>query len=156
MRTLAVVHVVMASALLGAAAWWTVAMVRILPYLSTGSNATKLVTIAGLGVAFSLPAAALAGWMLMLARAAWRGDPRVRGRLLWTHTLLLVPALAAVVLGVAALSASALSAARGGGLLGAVGLVPLVFGGSLAIVNAGAIVAARYLWPQSSPQIPLH
>jgi hypothetical protein len=96
---------------------------------------------------FAAPLASLGVWLLALARALWRRDLAVRGRLLWTHGLLLIPALAAVAFGIAALDAAERSAARGGGLLGGIGVIPLVLGGCLAVANMTAIVVAYYGLP---------
>jgi hypothetical protein len=145
MKALAVFHAVFAIAMLSAASWWAVAAFRILPHMSTGTVRSNLVPVAMLALTFSSPLAALGAWMLALARAIWRGDAEVRGRLLLTHGLLLVPALVAVAIGLADLEAARRSAAHGGGLLGGIGLVPLAIGGCLAVLNTSALIAACFL-----------
>jgi hypothetical protein len=53
---------------------------------------------------------------------------------------------------VSALQAAQRSAQRGGGLLGGLGLIPLVLGGFVGLLSAGALPAARYgLPPAKSP-----
>jgi hypothetical protein len=151
MRVCAAVHAVLAVALFALAAWWAVAAFRILSHMSTGAVLTNLPAAAMLALTFSGPSAALGVWMLALARALWRGDPAARARLLRTHSLLLLPALAAVAVGIIDLLAAQRSAAHGGGLLGAIGLIPLVFGGCLAALNVSAIAAVRYVMQSPRP-----
>ena len=64
-----------------------------------------------------------------------------------THGLRLGPALLAVAVGIADLRAAERSAAHGGGLLGAIGLIPLILGGCLAILSASAVAATDSLLP---------
>src|SRR5215471_4777741 len=117
MRILAALHVACGLVLLGLAGWWAVSVFRTLPYMSTGTLRTNLPFAAMFALTFAGPLGALGVWLLVLARALWRREPTVRGRLLGTHGILLVPALAAVAIGLAELAAAERSAARGGGLL---------------------------------------
>lgn len=144
MKVLAALHTACALALLGLAGWWVVSVFRTLPYMTTGTLLTNLPFAAMLALTFAGPLAALGGWLLVLARALWRREPTVRDRLLRTHGLLLIPALAAMAIGIADLQAAERSAAHGGGLLGGVGLIPLAVGGALAVMNMTTIVAAYY------------
>src|SRR5262249_660121 len=146
MKLLGIAHGVVGVASLALALWLALAPFRVLPNMSTGTIGTNLPFAAMLALTFSAAPALLGFWMLTLGRAALRGDA-VRGRLGRTHGLLLVPALAAASVGVLDLQAAERSAAHGGGLLGAIGLVPLVLGGCLAIFNAAALAAAWRLDP---------
>ena len=125
MKALAVVHAICAMASLAIATWWAVAAFRILPHMSTGTIRTNLPSVAILALSFAGPFAALGAWMLSLGLAIWRCEPAVRTKLLVTHGLLLVPAVVAVAVGLADLDAARRSAEHGGGLLGAIGLIPL-------------------------------
>jgi hypothetical protein len=144
---LAVVHVIWGAALLAAAASWTVSAIRILPHMSSGTLHTNLPIVAMLAVTFAGPLLLLGLWLVALGRAIWRRDVAARTRVLWTHGVLLAPALLAVLVGIAELRAAERSAAHGGGLLGGIGLIPLVLGGALAALNIAALAAARYLLP---------
>jgi hypothetical protein len=125
---------------------------RVLPHVKTGTARENLTAVTMLALVQCGPLAALGLWMLALGRAIRRGDPRLRRRLLRAHGLLLVVALAAMLVGVSALQAAERSAQRGGGLLGGLGLIPLVLGGFVELLSAGALAAARYgLPPAKSP-----
>ncbi len=154
MKALAFAHAVWGAALLTLAAWWTAATLRILPHMATGTVRENLPIAATVALAHSGPLVALGVWLIALGRATWRGDPGLRRRLLRTHALLLVPALASVFLGVSLLQAAQRSAARGGGLLGGLGLIPLALGAFVGLLNVCAIAAGVQLGPYEDRRAP--
>jgi len=79
-------------------------------------------------------------WALVLARRMWRGQPGVISTLRRTHAAFLV--IDAVMIGYGAwmLKAAAESAARGGGLLGGVGLIPILLGVFLALFSTFTLI----------------
>jgi len=146
---LAFAHTVWGAALLALAMWVAVAAIRILPYMSTGTVLTNLPVAIALAIGESTPIAALGLWIISLGRAVRRGDADARIRILRAHSVQFCCGLGLVWLGVADLKAAAASAARGGGLLGGIGLIPCVFGGGLALFSACAIVVAYRTLGQS-------
>ena len=67
-------------------------------------------------------------WLAVLGFRLWRPDRTVRKALRFTHAVLGPLAILLVVYGWFCLQASQRSAEAGGGLLGAVGLIPIVMG----------------------------
>jgi hypothetical protein len=152
MRALAVAHGAWGALVLVLAVWWAREVFQILPHLKVGTARENLTAVTMLALVQCGPLAALGFWMLALGRAIRRGDPGLRRRLRRAHGLLLVVALAAMLVGVSALQAAQRSAQRGGGLLGWLGLIPLVLGGFVGLLSAGALGAAWYgLPPAKSP-----
>jgi hypothetical protein len=85
--------------------------------------------------------------MLLLGRQAWKGDPGLRARLLWTHGLSLSAGALALTLGIAVWRAAESSAAHGGGLLGGLGIFPIGVGAgmiALAVLSIGVAWAAPH------------
>jgi ABC-type Fe3+ transport system permease subunit len=77
-------------------------------------------------------------WLVVLGHRLWRQGDEVGGLLRWTHVVVLVVAALLCAYGLFALRAAEQSAARGGGLLGAFGLLPLALGvvlGTTAVVS---------------------
>ena len=94
-------------------------------------------------LAFTAPAL----WMLALAIFSFRGlTPWAAWALRWTNIAALVGAVVLGLGGVLALQAAARSAERGGGLLGAFGLIPITLGialGGLALASLWLLRAVR-------------
>ena len=147
MMALMAAHIVWGVALLALAAWWATMLFSIFPHLKASTLWENLAIVMTLALAQCGPLAALGIWLLSLGRAVWRGDPGLRRRLLRAHGLLLVLGLAAVYVGIADLQAAAESARRGGGLLGGIGLIPLVLGGFVAVLSAGGLAVAWWGMP---------
>lgn len=147
MRVLAAVHTAFGAALLGVAAWWAVALLQILPHMKTGSPVANLAIVSMMALSQSGPLAAAGAWMLALGGGIRRRDPAVRTRLLRTHGMLFALGLAGIAIGVLQLEAAAESAARGGGLLGGFGVIPLGFGAAFAIFSALVLVTTYYALP---------
>ena len=82
-------------------------------------------------------------WLAVLGFRLWRPDRTVRTALRVTHAVLGPLAILLVVYGWFCLQAAQRSAEAGGGLLGAVGLIPIIMGtiaGSLSVVS---LIAAQ-------------
>ena len=80
-------------------------------------------------------------WGVMLGLRLWKPGVDITSAIRWTHAVYLVTDVLLVAYGVWMLRAAAASAARGGGLLGGVGLFPI----GLAIVLA-MFSLATLLW----------
>jgi hypothetical protein len=71
-------------------------------------------------------------WAILLARRMWRRDPTVVRSLRRTHAVFLGIDALMIAYGFWMLKAAEESAKRGGGLLGGLGIIPIVIGGVLA------------------------
>ena len=100
-----------------------------------------------LALVFGLPfAPVLIGgpiWLMLLGYRLWRQGEEAGGLLRRTHRVVLVVAALLGAYGVFALRAAQQSAARGGGLLGAFGLLPLALGVVLGATAAVSLWLAR-------------
>ena len=74
-------------------------------------------------------------WAVVLGVRMWKRQPSVGRALRRTHAVFLAIDALLICYGVWALRAAAESAARGGGLLGGFGLIPIVLGSGLALVS---------------------
>jgi hypothetical protein len=144
-RVLALAHFVFAFALLAASAGFIVSTLRVLPYMSSGTPLTNLPTVLFVAASISAAPTLLGVWLAVLGRSLWQRAPGARTTLLWTHVVLLVAGLAACALGILDLQAAARSAEHGGGLLGALGLVPLLIGAPLVALALCSIAVNRSL-----------
>jgi len=86
-------------------------------------------------------------WAILLARRLWRRDPTVIRTLRRTHVVFLVIDALLIWYGVWMLRAAEESAARGGGLLGGLGLIPIGLGALLGCFSILTLVVARPLQP---------
>ena len=86
-------------------------------------------------------------WAILLARRLWRRDPTVIRTLRRTHFVFLVIDALLIWYGVWMLRAAEESAARGGGLLGGLGLIPIGLGALLGCFSLLTLVVARPLQP---------
>ena len=82
-------------------------------------------------------------WVVFLGVRLWRPTALVKDLLWKTHVVVAVVAAALCVHGAFALRAAERSAAAGGGLLGAYGLIPLVLGTVLGVTAAVSLWLAR-------------
>jgi hypothetical protein len=82
-------------------------------------------------------------WIIVLGVRMWRPSARVVRLARRTAWIGLVIGAGEMAYGIFALRAAARSAARGGGLLGAVGLLPLGFGLAIACVAGLSLVLSR-------------
>ena len=74
-------------------------------------------------------------WAILLARRLWRRDPTVIRALRRTHAVFLAIDALLIWYGIWMLRAAEESARRGGGLLGGLGLIPIVIGVFLAVFS---------------------
>ena len=82
-------------------------------------------------------------WLMILGYRLWRQGEQAGVLLRRTHVVVLVAAALLGAYGLFALRAAQQSAARGGGLLGAFGLLPLAFGVVLGATAAVSLWLAR-------------
>jgi len=149
MRILAAFHLAWSLVLILIAAWFASAAFRILPYMSTGTLWTNLPRVLMMAAVQAGPMIALGLWMAILGRWTWRGHPNIRVLLLITHGFLLVPGIGAIAVGILALRAAERSAARGGGLMGAIATIPLAVGICMSSLAFVAIAVALLGRPRS-------
>ena len=86
-------------------------------------------------------------WTILLARRLWRRDPTVIGTLRRTHVVFLVIDAILIWYGLWMLRAAEESAARGGGLLGGIGVIPIGLGLFLGCFSLFTLAIARPLHP---------
>jgi len=130
------------------------AVLRQLPRLSSGPASAHLPGVLVLAAMYVLPLGLLGVWMIVLGWWAWTLRPGLRRALLATHGVLLVPGALAVAAGFSAIRAAERSAARGGGLLGPVAAIPLLFGCPvlvLAVCSIAAALASRSIGQTADP-----
>jgi hypothetical protein len=84
-------------------------------------------------------------WAVVLGVRMWKPQPGVGRALRRTHTVFLIIDALLIGYGVWALRAAAESAARGGGMLGGFGLIPIVLGGGLALFS---VIVLLMTWRQ--------
>ena len=150
-RLLALAHFAWGLALVLLASWLAASAFRILPHMSTGTVVTNLPTMLVLAIAMAGPPAALGTWILALGRRLWTGSRPVRMALFVTHGLMLAPGAFALLAGRFALNAAARSAAHGGGLLGAIGYLPLALGACIVALALFSILVALAQPPVRAP-----
>ena len=148
-RFLALAHFVWGLILLLLAIWFGTSFFRILPYMSTGSIGTNLPIALMLAVTQGAPLAILGTWTVILGRWIWEEHPNARAALLATHGILLLLGCLVVAFSVYSLYAAGRSAARGGGLMGPIGLFPLAIGACVSGLALWSISAALACLPQS-------
>jgi hypothetical protein len=88
-------------------------------------------------------------WVILLARRLWRRDPTVIPTLRRTHFVFLIIDALLIWYGVWMLRAAEESAARGGGLLGGLGLIPIGLGVFLGCFSILTLLVARPLQPST-------
>lgn len=86
-------------------------------------------------------------WALLLARRMWRRDPTVIRALRRTHVVFLLIDALMIAYGVWMLRAASESAARGGGLLGGIGIIPIGLGAVLAMFSVITLTCTIVLKP---------
>lgn len=103
------------------------------------SSPRTLASLPGLVGLVVLPLAAPSVWVLSMGvRSFWPLTPRAARALRWTHGIAIGGSVLLGLAGVLMLQAAGRSAERGGGLLGAFGLLPLALGilvGGLALAS---------------------
>ena len=142
LRFVALCHFLWGLMVLTAAAWFVVSSLRVLPHMSTGSVYTNVPAVMLVAASAAGPPAALGVWMLVLGRMAWIRARSVRSALLWTHGVLLLVGLVVCAAGFVALKAAALSAERGGGILGSIAALPLLVGVPMVLLALCSIAVA--------------
>lgn len=95
---------------------------------------------------------AAAGWFGWLAVQAGRDLAATREQLVFTECCALILGAGAVALGLWLLEQAERSAARGGGLLGGLGVIPLAFGAVMLAIGAAswALRRTRRSWSRIS------
>jgi hypothetical protein len=86
-------------------------------------------------------------WTILLARRMWKRDPAVLRTLRRTHVVFLAIDALLIWYGFWMLRAAAESAARGGGLLGGIGVIPIGLGIVLGCFSLVTLAFARPLHP---------
>jgi hypothetical protein len=147
-RCLALVHFGWGTVLLMLGAWWIFSSLRVLPHMSQGTIWTNLPMALFLAAVHGGPLVGLGVWAMILGLRTLRGHQGVRRALMLTHGVLLLPGILTSVVGFYALRAAEQSAARGGGLLGPIGIFPLAIGLGVVMLAAGTIVLTLIAMPK--------
>ena len=84
-------------------------------------------------------------WAVVLGVRMWQRQPNVGRALRRTHAAFLVVDALLIWYGVWALRMGAESAARGGGLLSGIGIIPIALGCGLALFSLVVLVTTRQL-----------
>jgi hypothetical protein len=151
LRCLALCHFGWSGVLLLAAGWSVWAAFRVLPFMSTGTIWTNLPASLVIVATYALPPAVLGVWMFILGRRLWSPGEQLRTTLLWTHGVLFALGALAVYIGIHSVEAMERSAARGGGLLGPLAYVPLLFGIPVVALAFLSLVAVLLVVPRYHP-----
>ena len=151
LRFLSLCHVGWGSAYLAAAGWILYSVLRILPHMSSGTIWTNLPAALGMGATYASVPAVLGGWLFILGLRLWSPREHLRTTLLWTHGILFALGALAVYSGIHSVEAMERSTARGGGLLGPLAYVPLLFGIPLVILAFLSLFVALLVLPRYQP-----
>jgi hypothetical protein len=116
--------------------------------MSTGTIWTNLPAVLLLVLMKAMPLAAFGVWMLILGRRIWLPGERLRTTLLWSHGILFALGALAVYSGIHSVEAMERSTARGGGLLGPLAYVPLLFGIPVVALAFCSLVMALLVLPR--------
>jgi hypothetical protein len=137
--------------LLSLATWFGISAIWVLPHMSTGTIWTNLPIVLYLAAVKTIPLGALSVWMGVLGRWTWIGHATLRVALLWTHSILLVPGIAATAIGIWWMHRAAESAARGGGLMSGLWVFPFSIGVSVvALALLSIIFATTAIHPRAT------
>jgi len=142
MRGLALGHLVWGLLLVLLAARATQSAFLVLGHMSTGTVWTHLPLAIASTLQHAMPLALLGAWMLILTVRLWACRHPVCTALLITHGILMVPGILGILMGIHALRAAEASAAKGGGLLGAWGLIPLGIGTCIVALALPSLIVA--------------
>jgi hypothetical protein len=151
LRCLALCHFGWSGVLLLAAGWSVWSAFRVLPFMSTGTIWTNLPASLVIGATYALPPAVLGLCMFILGRRLWSPGEQLRTTLLRTHGVLFALGALAVYIGIHSVEAMERSTARGGGLLGPLAYVPLLFGIPVVALAFLSLVAALLVVPRYHP-----
>lgn len=151
---LALGHYAWGGTLLLVAAWFGVGAIRILPHMWTGTVLTNLPTALMFAASAAGPFAALGGSLLALGRRAWTGHAPLCPALCWTHGVLLLRGAFAIVIGLQGMRQAEASAARGGGIMGSLAALPLLFGGAILALSVPSLAVALLVLRDLRPEAP--
>jgi len=98
-----------------------------------------------LGIAGLLVWGAAAAWYGRIGLRLWRHDPRIVRPARTTYLVTLLLGVVEILHGLLALQAAERSAARGGGLLGGYGLIPLLAGALLVLIASLSLRAVSMM-----------
>lgn len=121
------VHYIAGLFLVWFAAWIIMIIFGVQPH-SISPTLDKLFGVLIFLVMWPLPLLLLGIWVIVLGRLIWLRHPQLKVSLLATGSVLLLPGLLLTFGGLSSLRAARESAARGGGILGGFGLIPLGLG----------------------------
>jgi hypothetical protein len=120
----------------------------VVPYMSSGDTGANLLGALFWAAIRAAPFGLLGLWMISLGHRAWTLHPRLRSAILFSHGLLLLVGILAVAFGISSVRADELSSARGGGLLGGLAYLPLVFGVPVVILASYSLATALMILPE--------
>jgi hypothetical protein len=151
MRCLAMLHFAWGLVLLVVAAFFGGGILRVLPYLSSGTVWTNLPGALLMAAVYALPFGLLGFWMIMLGRWVWTLRPQLRRALLITHGVMLLPGVLALVAGIHAMRAAERSTASGGGIMSPIAALPVIFGVPIVALAVCSIAVALTVAPSMRP-----
>jgi hypothetical protein len=147
-RDLALAHFAWGGSLLLVATYILYCSLAVVPYMSSGATGANLLGALFWAAIRATPVGLLALWMINLGCRAWTLHPRLRSAILFSHGLLLLVGMLAITLGVSSVRAAELSSAHGGGLLGGLAYLPLVFGVPVVILAFYSLATALMILPE--------
>jgi hypothetical protein len=142
-RLLALSHFVCAAVFISLFLWFGASFFEILPNMSSGNVWTNVPIAIILATTQAGPFAVIGIWMAVVGRWIWLAEASSNKAVLTTHKIILAAGILAIAYGAFALAAASKSAAEGGGLMGAIGLFPLVIGGCLSALALSSILYVR-------------
>lgn len=149
-RCLSLAHVAWGLALLLMAAWIVVSVIGLAPNMSSPIGWRERVLIWLLTGSYSLPFVAVGCGLLLVGSRLWAGRHSARAALILIHSIFLVLGVLAIIVGVLTLIAAEASAAKGGGLMGGLGVVPLGLGVVTVALAVPTLLFAKCVLPKAS------
>ena len=148
-RLLALGHFICAAVFISLFVWFGASFFQILPHMSSRNVWTNVPIAIMLAITQAGSFAAIGVWIAVVGRWIWSAKANSDKTILTTHKIILAAGILAIAYGVFALAAASKSAARGGGIMGAIGFFPLMTG---IFLSALALLSIFYVRSGRSTQ----
>ena len=149
LKFLSMFHFGWGLALLLIAGWPIVGQVMVLKYLymTTGKIFSNLPASMTVALMSAFPFLALGIWMIVLSRRLWSSHFRLRTTIFWTHSILFVFGLIAMLTGLQWIKAAELSSSQGGGIMSPLAWIPFLLSMPMVVLAAFSLPVAWLVLP---------